>query len=946
MKLRDLRSLCAFMIGGSLHAAEPLSFYVNYSQQVPTAPLVAHPLSIVNPDATVDLATAQHAGAKVLAYLSVGEIAADASYRGEALRRQLPLAGHNDTWNSDLLDLSNAGWARLLVDDIATTAVKRGFDGFFLDTLDSAQLVAAHDPTRNAAARAGLVALVRRLRAAFPQKKIIINRGFFVFDDLRDAIDGVLVESVFATHDFATKTYRAVNADETSALLAELKKVSAAGRSVYVLDYVDPLDAARATETARRVQALGFHAFVSTPALDGAMLAPLRPVARRICAFYGNLTTVQEDQVKWPAESFVAQRLQLPLEWLGYEVDYFKISVAADLPSLGADCRAIILPRSWEIPATVEPPLVDWLLAQRAAGKKILIFGNLPFHDRDQRGRFLREFGLSGDAGFTAPPFQPGFIAKDTSVLDYEEPVTALPVGHRNLRAPTGAARLLSIQATVTGSAPVNFDAVFTCAWGGMAFDPYLFFRRADFREFWHIDPFAFLTRALGEFGAPAPDTTTRDGRRLFLNHIDGDGFANVSRVDAGHRAAEVIRDHILKKYPLPVTVSVIEAEVRALIRNQPDADAAKLEAIARDVFALPQVELASHTFSHPFFWIGGDRTEAFYDEQQLELKTPYPALDLAREIEGSVRYINERLAPPGRPVRVFLWSGNCRPPPEAIALTRRLGLENLNGGDTVITARNKTLTAVAPRTMPWGDELQIYAPNQNENVYTNNWRGPLFGTFTHVFDTYALTESPRRLKPINLYYHFYSGDNPASVQALETIYDWLMGQPIHAVAVSHYARIARDARATAMFSAGPDRWIAVNRGESRTLRLPGALASRIDLAHSSGVTGWKIDHEQVYIHTDGSPTVTLVLGEKVFAGPRLESSSAEIHFLSHNSTSCRFAVTDLREVETVFAGLAPQQRVSATINGSARAATADADGRLTLTLPAHADVALNFAAP
>ena len=70
---------------GSAHAAEPLAFYVNYSARVPTAPLVAHPLSIVHPDATVDLAAAHRAGNTVLAYVSVGEVAADAPYRAEVL---------------------------------------------------------------------------------------------------------------------------------------------------------------------------------------------------------------------------------------------------------------------------------------------------------------------------------------------------------------------------------------------------------------------------------------------------------------------------------------------------------------------------------------------------------------------------------------------------------------------------------------------------------------------------------------------------------------------------------------------------------------------------------------------------------------------------------------------------------------------------------------------
>lgn len=927
---------------------EPLSFYVNYSARVPTAPLVAHALAIVHPDATVDLAAAHRAGNTVLAYLSVGEVAADAPYRAEVVSRRLPFAGRNPTWNSDLIDLTDERWIDYFVTQLAPAAISRGFDGLFLDTLDAIDLIPA-TAARTAALRTGLVTLIRRLHTAFPGKRILVNRGFPVFSAIRDSIDGVLAESLFETHDFATTSSRAVAPGETAALLIELQRIAAAGRQVYVLDYTDPADATRATSAANRIRALGFHAFVSTPTLDGAMLAPLRPVPRRICSFYGNLTTVQEDQVKWPAESFTAQRLQAPLEWLGYEVDYFKITAATDLPALSADYRAVVVPRFWEIPVALEPTVVDWLVAQRAAGRKILIFGDVPFRDPDQRQRFFNAFGLGGTGAVTAPPFTPAITAKDPAVLDYEAPVAPLLVAHHDLRAPADARHLLTVQARLTQGPPVVFDAVFTCDWGGIACDPYLLFRRADFRDFWHIDPFAFLTLALGEHPGPVPDTTTRDGLRLFLNHIDGDGFANYSRVEPGQRSAEIIRDRILKKYPLPVTVSVIEAEIRGLIRTQRDQDAPALEAVARDIFALPQVEAASHTYSHPFYWIEGDRTEAFYDEQKLDLKIPYPQLDLAREIEGSVNYINRRLAPAGRPVRVFLWSGNCRPPPAALALTRRLGLENLNGGDTIITARNRTLTAVAPRTMPWADELQVYAPNQNENVYTNNWRGPLFGTFTHVLDTYALTETPRRLKPVNLYYHFYSGDYLASLRALETIYDWVIAQPLHALPASTYARLARDARATAVFSAGADRWVIVNRGDSRTLRLPAALAARLDLAHSRGLTGWKIEGDQAYLHTDGSSSVTLALapaGATAPAHSRLESSSAEITFRTLAPTATAFTVSDLRPVNTVFAGLRPSASVRATINGQPQTLRATAGGTLALTLPAQAEVALDFASP
>ena len=466
--------------------AEPLAFYVNYSAHVPTAPLVAHPLSIVHPSATMDLDAAHRAGNSVLAYLSVGEVASDAPYRAEIVRRALPLAGRNAEWKSDLIDLTDPRWAEFLVDDLAAAAAKRGFDGFFLDTLDAVELVAPGNAARTDALRRGLVVVVQRLRAAFPKRRIVVNRGFRAFAELRESIDGVLAESVFGTQDFATKNYRAVAPADTEALLSELRRVAAAGRAVYVLDYADPMAAAAtaAMSIADRIRALGFHAFVSTPTLDGVALAPLRPVARRVCAFYGNLSTVQEDQVKWPAESFVAQRMQMPLEWLGYEVDYFKVFTPADLPKLGADYRAVVLLRFWQIPVAIEAPLVDWLTDQRAAGRKIIITGSLPFRDPEQRARFMTAFGLGGSGSAAVRPATMETLTKETAVYDFEAQLPIEPVTFAEVRAPADARRILSLRARPKSGPPITIDPVFTCEWGGMALDPFLLFRRADYRDF------------------------------------------------------------------------------------------------------------------------------------------------------------------------------------------------------------------------------------------------------------------------------------------------------------------------------------------------------------------------------------------------------------------------------------------------------------------------------
>lgn len=256
----------------------PAPFYVNYSVRVPTEPLTVHPWVILDPGVQrPDFAAARAAGGRVLAYLSVGEMAAGASYRTAALAAGLPVRGTNPIWNSDLLDLRDGRWAAFLVDGPARAAIAAGFSGFFLDTLDSVETNATGSVLT--AQRAALVALVQRLRATFPTAPIVVNRGFGVFDAIRPVINGLLVESVWSTYDAATGRYGVVPAADTAFLVARLNAAVAAGLEVFVLDYADPADPVAAMAAARRILAAGFHAFVSTPALNGVNLGPWQPVA-------------------------------------------------------------------------------------------------------------------------------------------------------------------------------------------------------------------------------------------------------------------------------------------------------------------------------------------------------------------------------------------------------------------------------------------------------------------------------------------------------------------------------------------------------------------------------------------------------------------------------------------------------------------------------------------
>jgi uncharacterized protein (TIGR01370 family) len=971
-------------------------FCINYSLTPDATALRDFDFSILSPDARVDVAELKRAGHPAYAYLSVVEVAKDAAYRSEVAARKIPLLGKNDIWQGDFADVSQPAWADFVVNTLAARAAQKGFGGFFLDTADSVELLEKKFPQRGAAFRDGVVALIKQLKAKFPQHKVILNRGFPMLARLTGSVDGVLVESVFQKYDFAAKKYVPEAKEGTDWLLNILRTISQAGVPVYVVDYVDPADTKLAEATARRIAAEGFVPFISTVELDGKFLAPtparrsapapLAPpkreaavpalppalptvasvpapqaaasratvpaaplptgeVPRFILTLFGNHERNVEELVRWPIDTSVSQVAQMPLEWLGYELDYLNVNAQSLPAELDPKYAAVMLDRFVELPHALEGRVADWLIAQKNRGRRVIFFGTLPFSDEAVQARVLSAFQISG----TGHPVK-GVTGLQTRVvsprMNHEAPVPLTPRGFTDLRAPADAEVLYSVTGTGPGGAKVQFDPVFIAPWGGFLLDSYTLFRRPSEEELWMVDPFYFFQAALGRTALPVPDTTTRDGVRIFYSHIDGDGFRHRSSVEPGRYSGEVVFDRIVKPFPFPFTISFIEAEIRGLVVDQKPGDAERLTRQAREVLALPKVEAASHAYTHPFYWNASDRTVKEYARANLLLAEPlnHTGVDPRREIEGSVRYIERELCPPGKPVKLFLWSGNCRPWPEALRIVRELGIENMNGGGTSISRKQPSLTRVAARSVPWGDELQITAANENENIYRERWaasgttEAPFYGGFILAQDGFERMEKPRRLKPVNIYFHWYSGDNLASLNALTRLFEWSVKQELHSLTASEYAGIVRDARATRVFRQSDTRWTLVSGGRVRTFRLPKSSLVP-DLANCRGVTGWRVGGDGVYVHTDGSPRVELVLSEQPAAHLRLEASTAEIQFSKLAAREAAFTVRDIRPCQVTLGGLPARGTASITVNGKASSWQTDASGGLKMELPNEARV-------
>jgi hypothetical protein len=682
--------------------------------------------------------------------------------------------------------------------------------------------------------------------------------------------------------------------DRAPELAAFARRELAAGRPaplpIVDVETVPASGRAEARRLVDQIHRAGLIPWVTIGAGDRLGIGAIEPVPRRVL--------VVQDRAEEPSlASSVAHRLlAVPLEHLGYAVDYADVRAPLPTGDLQARYAGIV---TWftddELPA--DDRYETWLRRQVDAGIKVAIIDHVGF---SPSAALLARLGLVAPPQPARPPLR---VAASDDWVGFEAPATP-----RTRERPRWDAPGLTRHLEVVDEAGHRFAPVAHGAWGGIALAPYVTAEGMEGRIRWILEPFRFLAGALALPPIPVPDPTTVNGRRVMEIHIDGDGFVSVAELPDRPLAGEVIRRDVLARYQLPTTVSIIEGEIGPN-GLYPDKSA-NLEEIARRIFVRPEVEIASHTYSHPFDWLraGAPAADEQGDNDKRDgdrLPIPGYVYTLEREVDGSVAYINGRLAPPGKPARVFLWSGDALPPEAAIERTDALALANVNGDNAEEPGTRLALSQVPSFVRPVGGRTQVYAPAQNENVYTNLWRGPFYG-FRRVIDYFRYTDAPRRLKPIGIYYHFYSGTKAASLKALHDVYAWALAQEPFPVWASEYAATVQGFEQATVARRLDGSWILRGWGALRTVRLPPALGWP-DLARSAGVVGVRDLPQGRYVALDPgpdmTPAVTLALSGEPPTGPYLAASNAAVVSFRREGGGARLQLRGHLPVEAEIGG-------------------------------------------
>lgn len=716
----------------------------------------------------------------LFAYLSIGEFDGDQHKLQAAGLNKSTSEIQNPAWNSHVMNLADEKWqAHLLAR--AQQFHQQGYSGLFLDTLDSFQLLPAEQQERQ---RKGLIQTLAKLQTELPELELIFNRGFEVMHELPKKPAAVAIESIYAGWDPNNNRYIPVADTDRAWLQQHIDPIRAKNIPLIAIEYLPFERRAEARQLVDKLQAEGFIAYVGTPHLNSLGISSLEVQPRRLAVLYDE----RESDLTGSSGHVILGGL---LEYLGYRVDYF--SVEQPLPEHNMpELYAGIISWMTSGPPSDSSAFHVWLNERFDDNIPVVFLGSIPIENT----ALFERMGLRRRSGETS---------KQLSIDHYAEHMLGHFEGQLQVRT-RGLQPLLSThdsnQVLLQLSDPQGkvYHPVVQAPWGGYALDPYIIERGLD-NSRWILDPFNFLEQTLRLAQIPRVDSTTENGRRIATVHIDGDGFPSKAEIANTPYAGQAVLDLFLKPYPFLTSVSVIEGEVGPQ-GKYPELSPV-LENIAREIFALDTVEIASHSYSHPFFWRPelAQQEEDFDPEYGYMMDIPgYDTVDYNREVVGSIDYINEHLTTPDKPVKVFFWSGDALPDPATLKLAYDKGVLNINGAVTAVKPSNPSLTGIHPLLRPTEGGMQYYAPIINENVYTNLWHGPYYG-FRDLIFTYQFTDQPRRLRGMHMYYHFYSGTKQASIKTMHKLYQYMedakplslwITQYIQRVTGLHTASLAR----------------------------------------------------------------------------------------------------------------------------------------------------------
>ena len=622
--------------------------------------------------------------------------------------------------------------------------------------------------------------------------------------------------------------------------------------------------------------------------------------------------------------------VEFPLNHLGLDVEYYDIH--GNLPDLSSrnDILGVLL--CFRETTKINDPLhfIDWLINASDLGKKIVILKNPGFladtkknyTPLDNQNHLFEKIGFTMEEQFIGHTFEYQITLKENSLFPFEKPLpTPLPPFQKVKGHSKETTSFLKISSKhnpeeFSDLILVGKKGAYVSEFFANNYDPSVASNTPSLLG-WYFDPFRFFTLAFELQDLPIPDTTTVSGRRIYHATCHGDGWNMISELTEHKNqyvsCAKVILDEILVPFPdMPSAVSIVAADVDPHWAAEEES-----QAFVKEVFDLPQVLPASHTYSHPFDWqfFKGDGkkeevnylhlypygtwrnsyiswVEAQYNslknfKKKPRLKDGYVtprafatepfSIDL--ETVKSLEYLEQFTD--DKPVNLIIWSGDSLVWDEILAYCKEKEIQQFGGGTCRYDQIYSSLLFIPPLARKPGGFIQMLNSANGDNNYTGEWKRNFYG-FRYVMNTWKRLETPRRLKPILLYYHHYSGQFDESLQALKTVIRFARKQHIIPLFTTQVCDIGEGFYKTKFTPLEDNVWKVENRGALQTIRFEEAKNTYVDYKKCQGVLGHTHHGKSLYLHLDKENASPIIATSSSLSEPPFYLIDSRWEFWDH----------------------------------------------------------------
>jgi polysaccharide biosynthesis protein PelA len=258
--------LLNFLLPQTVIAAHSLnkinSWLCYYKDTFPSSFSYNYDLYILDRNSHPDLNAIKKHGGKSVGYVSFGEVNKHEAHYKETKMRKL-IVDKNPSWPDAMrVQIGHKKWHDIILNKVIPEIVAKGFDGIFIDTIDTAQYL--ENDKKLSGSISGAISLIKKIRKKYPKLILVMNNGLFLLDHIGKHIDALVVEDVYTSYNFKKNKYQLAKSAWTKNRIIPLISFNTKFKKpVLPLEYLKGSDTKNIRKVTERAKSDGFIPYIS-----------------------------------------------------------------------------------------------------------------------------------------------------------------------------------------------------------------------------------------------------------------------------------------------------------------------------------------------------------------------------------------------------------------------------------------------------------------------------------------------------------------------------------------------------------------------------------------------------------------------------------------------------------------------------------------------------------